>query len=156
MRTMDRVDIFEDAMSKLGSDIAAQAARHEQEAQEAWERVRTLFSLAQALGAAQMAYDMLFSAGDKTLAKKAIWYRRQKRLLAAAIDQGITVSDKMDMKALEEAVTRNRRESRTPEERQADAMRMVARTTKGALSAGAGTDNVTKALLRAITPYKHH
>jgi hypothetical protein len=59
---------------------------------------------------------------------------------------GIPLTKDMTLKDAMERVDVERREARTPEEREADALRMFQRTTKGALNASVDKTKLSRVL----------
>jgi hypothetical protein len=80
------------------------------------------------------------------LARKALWYRRIKSTLQKMTSLGIPLTKDMTLKDAMERVDVERREARTPEEREADALRMFQRTTKGALNASVDKTKLSRVL----------
>lgn len=143
-------NVFDEALSKLGFDIATMAAQHEQDSTVSWERVRTLFTLAQGVGAQEHAFRLLFGE-TYTNAKKALWFRRQKRLLSEALKLGIRVEDGISMQALENVVKQAREEIKSPEEKERDSLKMLERSAKGTLTHATNRDAVVRSLLGTMS-----
>lgn len=155
---MKKMEMFGDALATLGHDIAMKAAEQESQAQESWDKIKTMFSLAKALGAEGEAFDALYGAGERVVQKKAIWYRRQKQIVKMAMEYGVDIST-MTQREAAEAVEAAREAAKTPQQKAADALRMVERSVKGAVATGAtrnlaaavavGTKRGSKATARA-------
>lgn len=121
-----------DMLASTGLELAQAAAQQEEEANAMWEKIKFTFSMYKTFGMAQEVYDALYSAGDKVIAKKAIWYRRQKRLVKHLIDFDVDFSD-MSMKEASDHVAMLRNEAKTPKQKQKDSLRMLERSMKGAV-----------------------
>lgn len=151
---MTKTNVFNDALSNLGSEIVTLAAQQEEAMAQAWHKVRTMFSLAQSVGAEQEAFTLLFEAGDKVLVRKALWYRRMKRTLKACMDLGIDIRPDMDFAGAMQAVSEAQRAGRTPAQVEADAMRMFERTAKGAMNVVGSKTQLIKSLKTDKSPTK--
>lgn len=143
---MRKAELFNEAMANLGYDIAAQAAQQDEEAQASWAKLVTMLTLAQQLDMGQEAFEALYGAGDKVQQKKAIWYRRQKRIIKDALEYGIDLTDRT-MKEAEDLVLEARESAKTDTQREADAMRMLERSMKGAVNASQNKDKVLDIVL---------
>ncbi len=131
---MRKMEVFGEALATLGQEIATTAVAQDVEAAESWEKLKTMIKLAQALGLESEAFDALYSPGEKIVHKKAIWYRRQKRVLKAALALGVDVTG-MTLEQAMEATNAARDATKTPAQRESDALQMLTRTVKGAMKA---------------------
>lgn len=143
---MRKMELFSDALASLGHDIAAQAVQQNEEAQANWSKLTTMLKLAQSMGMGQEAFEALYSAGDRLQQRKAIWYRRQKRVIKDALEYGIDLTDRT-MKEAEDLVLEAREAAKTDTQREADAMRMLERSMKGAVNASQNKDKVLDLVL---------
>lgn len=143
---MRKTELFSQALASLGHDIAMQAAQQNEEAQANWSKLTMMLKLAQNLELGQEAFEALYSPGDKIQQKKAIWYRRQKKLIKEALEYGIDLTDK-SMKEAEDLVLEAREAAKTDTQREADAMRMLERSMKGAVNASQNKDKVLDVVL---------
>ena len=137
-----------DSLAALGQEAAQAAATHEDEANAMWDRIKLHFKIFQSIGMTQEAYEALYSAGDKVVNKKALWYRRQKRLVKQLIDFNVDFSS-MTMKEASEYVANMRQEAKSPRQKQRDSLRMLERAMKGAVNA-APTEKVLSTLQKNI------
>lgn len=143
---MRKTELFSQALASLGHDIAMQAAQQNEEAQANWSKLTMMLKLAQNLELGQEAFEALYSPGDKIQQKKAIWYRRQKKLIKEALEYGIDLTDK-SMKEAEDLVLEAKEAAKTDTQREADAMRMLERSMKGAVNASQNKDKVLDVVL---------
>ena len=143
---MRKMELFSDALASLGHDIAAQAVQQNEEAQANWSKLTTMLKLAQTMGMGQEAFEALYSAGDRLQQRKALWYRRQKRIIKEALEYGIDLTDRT-MKEAEDLVLEARESAKTDTQREADAMRMLERSMKGAVNASQNKDKVLDVVL---------
>lgn len=154
---MRKMEVFGEALTTLGLDIATQAAQQDADAQSNWDKLKMMLKLAQTLGLEKEAFDALYDAGQKVPQRKALWYRRQKRLIKLAMELDVDIST-LSMKDAEAAVLEAREARRSPEDRQADALRMVERTMKGAVNVGKDKEalNLMLGLGTKKARNKHH
>lgn len=148
---MQKMDVFGDALATLGAEIAHAAVVQDAEAAANWEKLKTMMKLAQTLGLQDEAFEALFSPGEKMVQKKAIWYRRQKQLIKAAMELGVDLTGMTQAQA-KDATDAAREKAKTPQQKEADAMRMLERSMKGAMrSTRNGKSKATKVMERLVT-----
>lgn len=151
------LSIFGDALTAMGTDIAERAAAQSREEDEAFERARTLLSLAQSLGVGKEAHVALFEPGEKIVARKTLWYRRHKRLFGLAMELEVPIRSNITQKELAEEISDKRDSLKSVQQRQEDALRMFQRTAKGALTANVDGGTMARTLLtQAGKDYKTH
>src|SRR5688500_16396826 len=141
-----KMDVFGDALATLGHDIAAMAAQQDAEAAASWEKIKTMFRLAQTMGLGPEAYDAIYAPGEKVIQKKAIWYRRQKNILRQALALGVEIEAEMTQKEAAEAVEQAREAQKSPEQKAQDALKMLKRSVKGAVKASGVSAAIKDAL----------
>lgn len=138
---------FGDTLTNMGSELARTASQHDEEAQKLWEQTKLLLVMASGTGMLKEAYNAIFEAGTKVQSRKALWYRRQKRLFKQLIDMGIDFRN-MDMIEAQEAVKVKHEASKSKTQRRKDSLRMLERAMKGAVNV-APTERIIESIQRA-------
>jgi len=122
-----------DQLNELGQELARKAADHHEEANKLFDETKRMLSMAGRIGMLNEAYAAIFNAGSGVQSRKAIWYRRQKRLFKQLIAAGIDFSD-MDWLEAQEAVKQHHQKSKSRTQRRKDSLRMLERAAKGAIT----------------------
>lgn len=147
-----KMDVFGDALATLGQDIAEIAAQQDAEANASWEKTKTMFNLAKTLGLENEAFEAMYAPGERVVQKKAIWYRRQKRILKQALELGVEITADMTQKDAAEAVEAAREAAKTQQQREADALQMLKRSMKGAVKASGDVSKIKEAVSMRTSP----
>lgn len=140
---------FNQMMATFGQGIAEMAIQQEHEANEAWNQIKTQITLARRLGREAEVIETIFAEGAKKPQRKPLWYRKAKRVVKLALEQNVDFT-RLSLRDTERKLSDLRRSQRSRKDREADALRMVQRTMKGALER-AGEKRVLAAV-QAVAP----